>query len=201
MSRCKLTVEAPVTRLTDVSNLKFLLERDASSRSEDGLLSEMYQKRADTILRGIRAFKPYSLGEQEEHEDDSLAHVSGVTVQELWRQATLIHFYQSIYRSPATFEPLQKCMRQIIKLMEVLAIAAPLRPAAILCLPVFLAASVAVEKDARETLIGHLSGFDTVLGFKQNKDLVQLIWSESDRLGAQVDWRDYASPTRGPAFL
>lgn len=187
--------------LIDVSNLKFLLERDTSSRHEDGRLSEMYQKRADTILRGIRAFKPYSLGEQEEDEDDSLAHVSGVTVQELWRQATLIHFYQSIYRSPATFEPLQKCMRQIIKLMDVLAIAAPLRPAAIMCLPVFLAASVAVEKDARETLIGHLSGFDTVLGFKQNKDLIRLIWSESDRLGAQVDWRDYASPTCGPAFL
>ena len=70
--------------MADTSNFRFQLERDPSARLADGSLSALHRTRANAIIQGIRAFKPYSLAAQDANEDDSLAHVGAVAVQELW---------------------------------------------------------------------------------------------------------------------
>ena len=70
--------------MADTSNLKFQFERDPSARQVDGSLSPLHRNRAEAILQSIRAFKPYSLAAQDANEDDSLAHVAAVAVQEVW---------------------------------------------------------------------------------------------------------------------
>lgn len=71
--------------MADTSNFRYQAERDPTARQADGTLCALHRARADVIIRGIRSFKPYSLAAQDDNEDDSLAHVSAVAVQELWQ--------------------------------------------------------------------------------------------------------------------
>lgn len=164
----------------------------------------MYQPKAVSILHDLRAYVPSTSPDDLDVDTDSIELVAASAVQEVWRQAALIHLYQSIFHSPADYPPLQACLHQILQLAKVIDISGPLRLETILALPVFLAATLAISEKDRQACRAHLnteSGISKAAAHKQNKAFIEDLWARRDREGPGVDWHDYASEERGPAFL
>lgn len=187
--------------ISDISTFRFMLDRDISSRIGVDTLNSVYQAKANAILHNLRIFTPVISPEDADPETDSIENVATVAVQEVWRQAALIHFYQSVYRCPATHAPLQACLQQILHLGKIIEMTGPILLEALLSLPLFLAASVAVTKTDRQACRNRLNGLGNAVAHKQNTALIEHVWAERDRLGQHIDWHDYASEANGPSFM
>ena len=117
------------------------------------------------------------------------------------RQASLIHYFQTIERLPAVHPQLQDAKRQIFKLFTVIEMLEPSRCPAVLFVPGFLAATVCTTEEDRTHLLEVMKGYDNVKGVVEDRDFIKKLWAESDKAGIQVDWHEMASETAGPAFL
>lgn len=183
-----------------------MLERDLTSRPTRHTLSENYEYRAKQIKQSIVSFIPNILEEEnEDYDGDSLSSIASITVQECWRQAALIHFYQSLYLQQPDYPPLQQCLRAVLRLCKVLELTGPVKLDSMTSLPVFLASTLAITPEDRQECLSRLDGLGSLGGqaaaHRQNKQFIEMIYAECDRLGRYVDWHDYASTEVGPAFM
>lgn len=191
--------------MSEISALRFLLDRDVNSRTADGL-NPMYQPKADEIIRKIEANPAVRLDDEIvdlEEGLDSIQAVATMASQEAWRQAALVYYYQSLYRNcPKFTHASQASCQQILKLFPISQMGRPHRLFAIYGLPCFLAATVASTPEDREAC---MKAFNTLsvscVTDKQIVAFFQHIWAESDKLGRTVDWLDYVSPELGPLYF
>lgn len=178
--------------MSEISALKFLLDRDANARSKDGL-NPMYQPKADEIMKKIEA-NPAIWVEPDiiDTEDglDSVQHVSSIASQEAWRQAALLHYYHSLYRDAESVENAkQAACRQILTLFPTTQLGKPHRLYGMHGLPIFMAATVANTAEDRKACI---DAFDRLsLGSAADKEIklfFERLWTDSDKAGHRLDW-------------
>lgn len=181
--------------MSEISAFKFMLDRDANSRSKDGLNS-LYQPKADEILKKIEA-NPALWAEPDliDPEDglDSVQHVSSIASQEAWRQAALVHYYHSLYGDADHAESAkQAACRQILTLFPTTQLGKPHRLYGMHGLPIFMAATVANTTENRTAC---MHAFEKLsLGCAADKEIQQFferIWEDSDKAGHRVEWVSY----------
>jgi len=174
--------------LAAISNFGALLDQEQPGRECCTVLSNLYQAQADSIATQISSFRPdISVFATE----DGNANVARISIQEIWRQATWVHFYQAIYCQTGAFGPLRKAYKQMNDLYDVVQRGLPALLRGALPLPLFLLASIAVSDDQREVCRNRLKlATGNAVALKNNLAVIEQCWSETDRTGRLISYRE-----------
>ncbi|KAI5475600.1 Zn(2)-C6 fungal-type transcription factor [Pseudohyphozyma bogoriensis] len=171
--------------------LCFAAASNLSVDSAEGMDVELVRLKGAAIEEAIRSWKP----EPPESGLDSIACVDTVVTQEMWRQATLIYLFQSVYKVGCLCQVVRLALQQILQL-GARKITPPTSPEASLyagsvrACPWFLAATVAVQEADRELCRQGLSGCGPQKAYADNLKAAERIWEVMDGAGWPVDWKE-----------
>lgn len=197
--------DAIICIASEISALRFMLDRDVNSRTPNGL-NPIYQAKADEILQKIHDNPAIRLNDEivdSEEDFDSVQALSGMAAQEAWRHAALIHYYHSLYRGCARYEhAAQASCQQILKLFTIIQLGRPHRLFGLYGLPIFMAATVAEKLEDQKACLDVFEKLS--LKCAMDREIVaffERIWGDSEKVGRRVEWLDYTSVETGPVFM
>ncbi|KAN0063559.1 hypothetical protein ACQY0O_004007 [Thecaphora frezii] len=145
-------------------------------------------------------------------------------LQEIWRQTTLIHLFQTVHRHGPLSSKLQGALEEIIGLATMLSPSTPsgnsrsdtlmgstnaelhaqqdfwiANASWEMCCVWWLSSSVAVTRRQREFCLEQLKSLGMEKANLDNIEAIQKLWAHADETGHTVDWRDFVEE-RGMAI-
>ncbi|GAA5963835.1 hypothetical protein JCM8115_006349 [Rhodotorula mucilaginosa] len=153
---------------------------------------------ADKIEEAIRSWNPTRM--QSNGYEDSLTFLQEVATKEMWRHATLLHFYRVIRRFGCLARPVQESLHQLIHLGQIHCPPSPIKPLNpppfavsklwLRSFPWFMAATVSTQPVERELCRAGLRHYWSDSIIEENIKAAERMWSEMDQTGRDGDFRE-----------
>jgi hypothetical protein len=145
------------------------------------------ERRKQEILHAIRScqFKKSNL--------IGTAGVRAMALHEMWRQSTLIYYYQAILQLGPLARLVQDALEQILSLVDMLSTSLRASEAWDMWMVWFLAGSVAVQPEHRAKCLSFLEGLGSEKALLDNIQVLRAVWRATDESGRTQDWATIAA--------
>ncbi|GAA5991191.1 hypothetical protein JCM10908_006582 [Rhodotorula pacifica] len=153
---------------------------------------------ADKIEEAIRSWNPARM--QANGYEDSLTYVQEVATKEMWRHATLLHFYRVIRQYGCLARPIQDSLYQLLHLGQFKSPPPQIKPLDppmfevsklwLRAFPWFMAATVATQPAERKLCRAGLRSYWSDSIIEENIKAAECMWSQMDQTGRDGDFRE-----------
>lgn len=116
-----------------------------------------------------------------------------MALHEMWRQSTLIYYYQAILQLGPLARLVQDALEQILSLVDMLSTSLRASEAWDMWMVWFLAGSVAVQPEHRAKCLSFLEGLGSEKALLDNIQVLRAVWRATDESGRTQDWATIAA--------